>query len=117
MRLSGLSSRRRWILIAVLSAGLSAIVWLPLRSTASAAATRYEAESATISQGVVESNHLNFSGTGFVNYDNLAGSYVQWTVTAAQAGTARLAVRQANGSTADRPMDVAVNGVLVAHDV
>mgnify|MGYP002148129261 CR=1 FL=1 len=32
----------------------------------------YEAENATISQGLVETNHLNFSGTGFVNNDNIA---------------------------------------------
>src|SRR6266511_663504 len=108
--------RRRWPL-AVLSIGLLTLVLLPLRSPASAAATRYEAENATISQGVVESNHLNFSGTGFVNYDNLVGSYVEWTVTAAEAGTARLALRHSNGSTANRPMDITVNGMLVADEL
>jgi hexosaminidase len=39
--------------------------------------TRYEAEDATISQGVAESNHLNCSGSGFVNYDNASGSYAR----------------------------------------
>src|SRR6266545_2708282 len=68
-------------------------------------------------RGVVESNHLNFSGTGFVNYDNLTGSYVQWTVSAASAGTAKLSVRHANGSTANRPMDITVNGTVVAAGV
>jgi subtilisin family serine protease len=72
--------------------------------------TRYEAENATISQGVVESNHAGFSGTGFVNYNNVAGSYVQWSVNAPSGGTAKLAFRYANGSTANRPMDIAVNG-------
>jgi hypothetical protein len=75
---------------------------------------RLEAENATISQGVVESNHLNFSGTGFVNYDNVTGSYVEWTVSAAAAGTATLTLRFANGTTVDRPMDIRVNGTLVA---
>ncbi|WP_431900322.1 glycosyl hydrolase family 28 protein [Nonomuraea sp. bgisy101] len=77
-------------------------------------ATRYEAENATISQGVVESNHAGYSGTGFVNYDNLVGSSVEFTVTAAAAGTATLAFRFANGTTANRPMDIAVNGAVVA---
>src|SRR6266498_1795893 len=108
--------RRRWPL-AVLSIGLLTLVLLPLRSPASAAATRYEAENATISQGVVESNHLNFSGTGFVNYDNLVGSYVEWTVSAASAGTATLALRHSNGSTVNRPMDITVNGMLVADEL
>ena len=79
--------------------------------------TRYEAENATISQGVVESNHLGFSGTGFVNYDNVVGSYVQWTVNAVSAGTATLTFRYSNGTTANRPMDVTVNGVLVSDEL
>ncbi len=80
-------------------------------------ANRYEAENATISQGVVESNHLGFSGTGFVNYDNLVGSNVQWTVNAASAGTAKLTFRYANGTTTNRPMDITVNGALVADEL
>src|SRR5205814_1967192 len=62
-------------------------------------------------------NHLNFSGTGFVDYDNIAGSYVQWTVNAATAGTATLAFRHANGSTANRPMNITVNGAPAASGV
>ncbi len=81
------------------------------------AAADYQAENATVSQGVVESNHTGYSGTGFVNYDNLVGSYVEWSVTAAQAGPATLTFRFANGTTANRAMDIAVNGSLVGDDV
>ncbi|MEV6650163.1 cellulase family glycosylhydrolase [Streptomyces sp. NPDC051219] len=84
--------------------------------TASAAPTRYEAESATVSQGVVESNHTGYTGTGFVNYDNASGSYLQWTVDAAQAGPANLSLRFANGTTANRPMTITVNGATAATD-
>ena len=77
----------------------------------------YQAEDATISQGVVESNHAGFTGTGFVNYDNLVGSYVEFAVTAAQAGNATVVLRFANGTTANRPMDITVNGVLVADEL
>jgi hypothetical protein len=80
----------------------------------SAPPVRYEAESAVISQGVVATNHLNYSGTGFVDYTNVAGSYVEWTVTAAGAGPATLTFRHANGSTANRPMDISVGGTVVA---
>jgi Carbohydrate binding module (family 35)/3-keto-disaccharide hydrolase len=86
---------------------------LPVQ-TAHAAPARYEAENAVISQGVVEANHLNFSGTGFVNADNVVGSYVEWTVNAPNAGTATLTIRYSNGTTAARPADVAVNGTVVA---
>jgi alpha-galactosidase len=91
--------------------------WANARVTCAPPANRYEAENATISQGVVESNHLGFSGTGFVNYDNVTGSYVQWTVNASGAGTAVLRLRYANGTTTNRPMDITVNGVLVADEL
>ncbi|MEU4197997.1 PQQ-dependent sugar dehydrogenase [Kribbella sp. NPDC026611] len=74
-----------------------------------AASTDYQAEDATISQGAVESNHAGYTGSGFVNYDNLVGSYVEWTVTA-PAGPADVTLRYANGTTATRPMDFTVNG-------
>ena len=59
---------------------------------------------------MVESNHAGYTGTGFVNYDNLVGSYVEWTVTA-PAGPADVTLRYANGTAATRPMDFTVNGV------
>lgn len=80
---------------------------------ASAAPTDYQAEDATISQGVVESNHTGYTGSGFVNYDNLVGSYVEWTVSA-PAGPADVTLRYANGTAAARPMDFTVNGVAGA---
>lgn len=86
----------------------------PLQDTQVQASTRYEAEGATVSQGVVEANHPGFSGTGFVNYDNVTGSSVQFTVSAASAGPATLVLGYANGTTIDRPMDIAVNGSTVS---
>ena len=75
---------------------------------------RFEAESATLSQAVVQSDHQGFSGSGFVNFDNAVGGYVEWTVESASAGTATLAVRYANGTTVNRPMNISVNGTVVA---
>jgi Carbohydrate binding module (family 6) len=86
-------------------------------SSAPPSTVRYEAEQATISQGAVESNHLGFTGTGFVNLDNVTGSYLQFAVSAPTAGPASLTLRYANGTTTDRPMDVRVNGALVASGV
>ena len=77
--------------------------------TAPPPVTRYEAENATIGQGTVDSDHAGYSGIGFVNYANVVGSHVQWSVTASQAGAATLTFRYANGTTANRPLDVAVN--------
>ncbi|MFI6318015.1 carbohydrate-binding protein [Nonomuraea sp. NPDC050556] len=78
------------------------------------ASPEYQAENGVISQGVVESNHAGFTGTGFVNYDNVVGSSVEFTVNAAAAGTKPVTIRYANGTTIGRPMDVVVNGVTVA---
>ncbi|GAA2582028.1 PQQ-dependent sugar dehydrogenase [Dactylosporangium fulvum] len=79
--------------------------------------TDYQAESAAVSQGVVESNHAGYTGTGFVNYDNVIGSYVQFTVSVPAAGMYPLALRYANGTTVDRPMDITVNGAPAAPGV
>src|SRR6266545_3670533 len=78
--------------------------------TPAGSSTVYEAENAGIFQGVVESNHAGFTGTGFVNGDNAVGSYVEYMVTAAAAGPHTLTFRYANGTTVNRPTDVAVNG-------
>lgn len=96
--------------VLALVAGTLAVPSLP----AAAAPTRYEAENATISQGAVESNHTGYSGTGFVNGDNVTGSFTEWTVNAPAAGTATLSLRYANGTTADRPGDIVVNGSVIA---
>jgi hypothetical protein len=87
-----------------------------IRATpASGRVVRYQAEDASYSTGsTVDTNHLNFTGTGFLNTPNATGAYVEWTVTAAAAGSRKLTVRYANGTTTDRPMDISVNGVVVS---
>jgi hypothetical protein len=83
-------------------------VVLASATTAAAAPTRQEAEAAVVSQGVVESNHTGFSGTGFVNLDNVIGSFVEFTVT---GPLSQVDIRYANGTTINRPM--IVNGMTV----
>ncbi|MFE5503680.1 cellulase family glycosylhydrolase [Amycolatopsis japonica] len=107
--------RPRWraALVTVLAAAS-----VPISAqAASAAPVQYESEDATISRGVVEANHTGFTGSGFVNYDNVTGSYVEYTVNAAQAGQHTLTFRYANGTTANRPLDVTVNGSLAVDDL
>lgn len=101
-----------WCLSLVLAVPLVA-----LAGTAAQAATDYQAEDATISQGAVATNHTGYTGTGFVDYTNITGSYVEFTVSAATAGTSSLALRYANGTSVDRPMDLSINGTVVASGV
>ncbi|WP_431894915.1 discoidin domain-containing protein [Nonomuraea sp. bgisy101] len=76
----------------------------------------YQAENATLSQATVASNHAGYTGSGFVDYVNTVGGYVEWTVQAATAGPATLTFRYANGTTAVRPLAIAVNGTVANRD-
>lgn len=80
----------------------------------SVCATTYQAESATISQGNIDSNHAGYTGTGFVNYINVTGSYVEFAVSTANTGSHTLTFRYANGTGANRPMEIKVDGVVVS---
>ncbi|MGW2310065.1 carbohydrate-binding protein [Actinomadura luteofluorescens] len=83
-------------------------------TAAHAAATRYEAEtSPAVCTGTIDSNHSGYSGSGFCNATNRAGAYAQLTVNASAAGSVTLRVRFANGTSAARAADVAVNGAAV----
>lgn len=109
--------RPRWVAL-VAGAALAATALVTTGAgPSSAAPVNYESEAATISQGVVESNHAGFTGSGFVNFDNVVGSSVEYTVTAPAAGSYSLTFRYANGTTANRPLDVTVNGTLAADDL
>ncbi|MFG2723793.1 carbohydrate-binding protein [Streptomyces canus] len=84
-------------------------------TTAQAATTRYEAETApAICTGAVETEYAGYSGSGFCNGTNATGAYAQFTVTAPASGTATLSVRFANGTTTARPADIIVNGSTVS---
>jgi pectate lyase len=81
-------------------------------SMATAAPTRYEAESATCT-GTIDTNWSGFSGSGFCNGTNGTGGYAQFTVNASASGSATVGVRYANGTTTARPANVVVNGSTV----
>ncbi|MET9075861.1 PQQ-dependent sugar dehydrogenase [Streptomyces sp. NPDC004232] len=101
----------------VLPYGLAAVLALPLAALSQGtalAATDFQAEDALISQGTVATNHTGYTGTGFVDYTNVKGSSVEFTVSAATAGPASLTLRYANGTPTDRPMDLSVNGTVAA---
>jgi rhamnogalacturonan endolyase len=70
-----------------------------------------EAETYCEAMGTVDNNHSGFSGTGFLNVNNATGSHAIWALNAAQSGDYTLYVKYANGSTAERPVRVTVNGL------
>jgi pectate lyase len=73
----------------------------------------FQAEEATIYLGIVENEHAGYTGSGYVNGDNMAGSYVEWKVSMADSGQQVLTFYFANGSTDDRPMEIRINGEVI----
>lgn len=73
----------------------------------------YQAEDAYIYHGVVANNHSGYTGTGFVDYTNETGSFLEWTVHMAQSGNQTLTFRYANGTSTNRTLDIYVNGSRV----
>jgi hypothetical protein len=80
---------------------------------AAAAGTTYEAESAALSGGaVVATDHTGYTGSGFVGGytdGNLGNANTTFTVSAS-AGASTVAVRYANGTTAQKTLSLYVNG-------
>lgn len=91
--------------VAVLIAGL-----ISAAGPAAAAPVVYEAETATIVNGVVESDHTGFTGTGFVNSANAVGAAVEFSVSASAAGNKTVSFRYGNGTTSNRPAMLVING-------
>ncbi|GAA3431235.1 PQQ-dependent sugar dehydrogenase [Kutzneria kofuensis] len=110
-------SRLRLALAGGLSAVVALAIAIPNALAAPQAGTVYEAENATISQGTVANNHTGYTGTGFVDYTNTVGGYVEFTVNAPSAGSARLDFRYAFDAADNRPMNVTVNGTTAVSNL
>ncbi len=83
-----------------------------LFSTHALSQTILEAEDAYFSSGSIDNNHTGYTGTGFVNTDNITGEFIEWFFHVASPVTDTLEFRYALGSPAARPMEVYVNQVL-----
>ncbi|GLY85157.1 CBM35 domain-containing protein [Actinoallomurus iriomotensis] len=72
--------------------------------------TTYEAEDATLSGPVVNTDHAGYTGRGFADYQHDSGDYVQWNVDVPTDGKYTLLFRYANGGFGPRPLAVSVDG-------
>jgi hypothetical protein len=77
----------------------------------------YQAEAATRSGAVVATNSAGYTGSGFVDYKNAAGEYVEWKVSVPAAGKYTVSWRYANGGSTSRPLALKVNGTNAAQPV
>jgi len=85
--------------------------WSVEAGATTAAQLVYQAEDAFFEgQGIFETLHSGYTGTGYVNVTNVVGSYIEWTVAVPSAGLYTLTIRFANGTTAARTAEIMVNG-------
>lgn len=73
----------------------------------------YEAENAMLSGPIAASSYSGYSGTGYADFQNASGDYVQWTFNVTSAGRYTLVFRYANGDMVNRPLALSVNGTVV----
>lgn len=72
-----------------------------------------EAEDACAFDGVIESDHPGYNGTGYINAPNVIDGSITTSVTTQSAGEAIISFRYANGSTNDRPGVLTINGAEI----
>lgn len=71
---------------------------------------RYYAADAEIYKGITETVNGGFEGSSYVNYDNVKGSAITWTVNVPEDGNYQVDFRFANGTDSIRTTKVTVNG-------
>lgn len=73
----------------------------------------YQAEAGLIVGAKVMTNHTGYTGSGFVDFQNISGDNITWNVTPATAGLHSLAFRYTNGGTENRSVKLLLNGNIV----
>jgi hypothetical protein len=71
-----------------------------------------QAESAVLFGAVARTNQTGYTGTGFVDYINASGDYIEWTATMPAAGSRTLTFRFASTGS-PRLLEIKVNGTVV----
>ncbi|MGB3294527.1 MAG: kelch repeat-containing protein [Phormidesmis sp.] len=80
--------------------------------TDNTASVIYQAENAVLSGAVVKTGK-DSTGSGYADYVNASGDFIEWTVNAESAGTYDLAWRYAlGGRNSNRPLELSVNGAI-----
>ncbi|MDR3459761.1 MAG: glycoside hydrolase family 98 domain-containing protein [Verrucomicrobiae bacterium] len=77
----------------------------------------YEAENAIISGPVVATQYPGYSGSGYADYQNASGDYIEFVLVANSTGTYPIAFRYANGGSTDRPLQLSINGIVVVSNL
>ena len=68
-----------------------------------------QAEDVTLFQAETETEHSGYTGSSYVNFENEAGGYIEWSVNVFAAADADCIFIFANGGST-RPVEMRVNG-------
>jgi hypothetical protein len=71
-----------------------------------------QAEDAVLFGALARTNQTGYTGTGFVDYINASGDYIEWTATMPAAASRTLTFRYAS-TGAPRLLEIKVNGTVV----
>lgn len=69
-----------------------------------------QAEDAFLSGVQVAKDHINYNGTGFADFINPSGDYIEWTVNIDVPGTYNLGFKFSNGGFTYRSLEISDNG-------
>ncbi|MBN2103654.1 glycoside hydrolase family 88 protein [bacterium] len=72
-----------------------------------------EAETGYVSNGTIDSNHPGFTGTGFVNLENQAGTYLELTLNLPESGSWSVRFFYANGTENNRPCEIRLDDRII----
>ncbi len=70
-----------------------------------------EAEHAFVSGGEVKTEYSGYSGSGYIDFDDSYGNYIEWTINVTQPITKKLEFRYANGTAKNKMSWVYINGI------
>ncbi|MFK7947613.1 MAG: T9SS type A sorting domain-containing protein [Saprospiraceae bacterium] len=76
----------------------------------------YEAEDAYFVGTGIGSNHLQFFGEGFIDYQAWQNDTLKFTIDVANTGIHDIIIRYANGNSWNRRLDVTIDNIVVQND-
>lgn len=79
-----------------------------------ATSSTYQAESATLHGALAKKDKAGYTGTGYADYQNSTGDYVEWSVSVPSSATYTLTFRFANGGSAARGLHITKDGSNVS---
>jgi hypothetical protein len=89
------------------------IVFIVKNVKPASSSTTLEAEQALLNGAVVASAQTGYTGTGYADYINASGDFIEWTVNATTEGSFSLKFRYANGGTTNRALQLKINGTVI----